>query len=88
MSKDKVLEHLDGLKEEITKLEESDESTRDRLTGLTEEIEDLLEKIEDKPDSSALLQNLQTHVEHFEIEHPKITGVLSQIINTLTSMGI
>ena len=88
MSKDKVRQYLVDLRTEINKLEENDESTKERLNNLTSEIERLLENPDDTKHNLALVQNLQMHTKQFEIEHPSVTSVLNQIMVTLSNMGI
>lgn len=88
MSKDKVRKHLVDLQKEIHRLEVEDESTKERLNKLTSEIEHLLDNPDDTKHNLALVQNLQMHTKQFEIEHPRVTSVLNQIMVTLSNMGI
>lgn len=88
MSKDKVLAYLKELQTEIDGLEECDRSTREHLADLTSQIEYLLANPRDGKKRRALIEQLKTRIRQYETTHPVLTGVLDQIMVTLSSMGI
>ncbi|MCU0848464.1 MAG: DUF4404 family protein [Spirochaetes bacterium] len=88
MSMNKLKKHLEELKSEANKLKAGDNETREKMTVLISEIEHLLENPDDSAHRSLVINNLQDHVENFEIKHPDLTGVLNQIMVMLGNMGI
>ena len=82
MSNDALQKHIEELKAEIQKIESVEQSTT--LNNLVDEVERLAETDE----SQGLLNSLQQSIEHFEVEHPKVTNVLNRISDALSRMGI
>ena len=88
MSKDKLRIQLAELKSEINRLKENDKITSEKLAGLIPEIEHLIANPEDSAHKSAVIKNLESHIESFEIKHPDLTGILNQIMVMLSNIGI
>lgn len=88
MSREKIKELINGLHEEIGKLDPSDKHSKERLDGLVADLEDQLEKTDDDFKSDDIVENLTHLIEKFEIEHPKITAILSKLSMSLSNMGI
>ena len=88
MNKVKLKKHLADLKSETNRLKADDKATREKMTVLISEIEHLLENPDDSAHRSAVINNLQNHIENFEIKHPDLTSILNQIMMMLSSMGI
>ncbi len=88
MSKEEMRRHLDALRTELGAASGGDGVARDRLTRLTDEIERLIDDPETNAGHPTLVEALKAHAERLEVEHPTITGVLNQILETLSSMGI
>jgi hypothetical protein len=76
------------LKAEVASLESTDREARTRLDSLIGDLETRL--AEDVPDAGdeALLDSLRDSVERFEVEHPRATGIINQIMVMLGNMGI
>lgn len=82
MSNDDDLQALvEQLKGEVNALEAGDADARERLQALVAMLElraaegaDLTDQDDD------LLHNLREGVERFEVEHPRATGILNQIM--------
>lgn len=88
MDKEKLGAYLEELKVEIGHLETSDQGAKTRLIKLTGNIEGTLRSSSEASDSNELAENVQSNIEHFEAEHPRITAVLARIVTLLSDMGI
>lgn len=88
MSHDELTELVDRLKAEVASLESTDHEARTRLQSLITDLETRL--AEDDTDSSDddLLDSLRESVDRFEVEHPRATGIINQIMVMLGNMGI
>lgn len=87
MSDDNLHSLIRQLKSEIAALHADDEEARERLQSLVDELERRLEEDEDVEDE-ALMDSLRESVERFEVEHPRATGILNNIMIMLGNMGI
>lgn len=83
-SKRKLDEDLKRLRSE---LENADEATRKRMEALVEKVEQRLAEGEGKA-AQGLLQELEEEIMQFEIEHPRLTAILNDLMVTLSNMGI
>jgi len=88
MDRDKLKNDLEELKAEIINLEDKDPQIVGRLRKIAESIEKALDESSDTSPDDDLIQGLQGNIEHFEAEHPTITGILDRITKALSSMGI
>ncbi len=87
MSKEKISESIELLRSEIANLKVEDTAAKARLDSLVAELESGL--TEPEPASAATLNDsVKELIEHFEVEHPRITGVLNDLMVTLSGMGI
>ncbi len=87
MPEQRIRENLERLRAEISKIEEGDATTRDRLNGLIDDIETEIESDDETRDQS-LPESLQEAITQFETEHPRTTAILNDIMITLSNMGI
>lgn len=87
MPKNKIRELLEQLREELDQLSPKDQTGHDLLENITADINSLLEKSNIQADES-VLQRLQDTIDHFNIEHPKLTLALSEIMSILSNAGI
>jgi hypothetical protein len=87
MSKEKISASIESLRAEIGNLDVEDTAAKARLDGLVVELEKQLREPE-PADASALDESVKELIEHFEVEHPRITGVLNDLMVTLSGMGI
>ncbi len=88
MSKSELHEPLERLRTEIGKLGDEDEAIRQRMKRLVTDLERRLESSEEAEQEAHLVDGLRQNVERFEVEHPRLTAVLNQIMVELSNMGI
>lgn len=87
MSIEKISASLDLLRAEIANLKVDDAASRDRLDALVCELENQL--IEPgRMGAVPVDESVKELIEHFEVEHPRITGILNDLMVTLSGMGI
>lgn len=87
MDESKIRELLEQLRTELANTETVDEKGQALLRRVDEEIHDLLERAEGKPQPS-LVESLRETILHLEATHPALTAALSQALNTLSNAGI
>ena len=88
MTEQQINDALEELRREIEKLDIGDQETKERLADLVESIEQRMTPgvvDEDQPD---LIVEMNEAVTQFEVEHPRITGILNDIMMALSSSGI
>jgi hypothetical protein len=88
MSKQELKDSLGALRRELAELGPEAAAARDRLTALADEMETELEALETPADHASLLDKVQQQVEAFEVEHPRVTNILNDIMVTLSNLGI
>ena len=88
MSRAELQASLERLRAELATLGTEAEDTRTRLTALVDEVERELEQLGETGDHASILDKLQHQVEAFEVEHPRITNILNDIMVTLANLGI
>jgi len=88
MNKDDLKKSLQSLQDELDKLNGSDETVKQRITHLIDEVELQLANPENTDQKDSLIEKLQYSIEQFEVEHPRITGIMNRIMMTLSDMGI
>jgi hypothetical protein len=81
----KLLEQLQG---ELKQTESVDDQGRELLRGLEAEIHQFLERAEDETARPSCLLGLEDTITHFEVTHPDLTRVLSDMLTTLSNAGI
>ena len=80
---------LEKLHEELERTEVTDEASRERLRYLQADIRALRERSGERMESDEpLLERLQESIDHFEISHPQLTMMLSQMMTILSNAGI
>jgi flagellar biosynthesis chaperone FliJ len=82
----KLRELLQQLHDELKQLESVDDDGREMLSHLNADIQQFLDPTRENPES--FLEQLQSAIDHFEVEHPAITAALSQMLNALSNAGI
>ncbi|BCX82453.1 hypothetical protein MIT9_P2039 [Methylomarinovum caldicuralii] len=85
-SKRRLSEGLARLQAELENLE-ADEATRQRLGDLARRVERQLEAGGEESHDS-LLKELEAELLRFEVEHPRLTAILNDIMVALANMGI
>ncbi len=88
MSTSELHEPLERLRTEIKKLGEDDEAIKQRMKGLVADLERKLESSGEDSEHESLVESLRENVERFEVEHPRLTAVLNQVMVSLSNMGI
>ena len=87
MAEIEVSEALFKLRNEIEGLDDSNPDLKARLEGLLDELEDRLEGAEDE-EHLDLVEDMKDAISQFEVEHPRITGVVNDLMVALSNMGI
>jgi predicted transcriptional regulator len=87
MAEKEVSEALFNLRSEIERLDNRNPELKARLEGLMDDLEDRLEATEDE-NHLHLVEDMKEAVSQFEVEHPTLTGVLNELMVTLSNMGI
>jgi uncharacterized protein YpuA (DUF1002 family) len=85
MTEQKINEALGALRKEG---ELDNAEAKDRLTSLVENIEQNLDYTGFGEEHQDLVEDVKDAITHFEVEHPRITGILNDIMMTLSNMGI
>ena len=87
MSQEELQQLLNKLRVELNSLDiNSDEYHK--VNSVIASIENQIEEIEEQQSKSTLKEDLQKYIEKFEVEHPRITGILNDIMVKLGNMGI
>ncbi|MBX9608748.1 MAG: DUF4404 family protein [Gammaproteobacteria bacterium] len=84
MSREHLQDLLDRLRGELAELEDRD--SRPRLEALVADLE--RELAADQAEGAGLTQELKRRVESFEVEHPRVTAILNDVMVTLSNLGI
>lgn len=87
MKNQKIRNLLEQLQGELDRIGPLDEKGHGLLKTITEDINSLLDDSNAQADDS-VLQRLQDTIDHFNIEHPKLTMALSEMMAILSNAGI
>ena len=79
---------LNKLIQELNKLDNVDEETKESIQRLIDSVQSLLSEPENKEQHSQLLGNLKNETIKFEVKHPLISSTLEEIIDILVRFGI
>ena len=71
MSKEKLTEILNNLRQELENTDLKDDEIRNNLNSLVEDLDSRL-KNDDNPDIDDFTEKISHYIEQFEIEHPAI----------------
>ena len=85
MSRAQLEQALQRLRAELDQLDGDVEA---RLRGVIAELEGQIEALDSAQESASMVDNLKRHIEQFEVEHPKVTNILNDVMVTLSNMGI
>lgn len=88
MNKQELIDSLATLQTELEQLDDASTNTKERITELVSEIEQQLENPTSTEPAGSLLDDISKQIELFEVEHPRITGILNRIMIALSDMGI
>ena len=90
MSDENLRKLLEQLHDELEHTESMDEKGDELLRHLNADIRDLLKrsgKVKGESDDS-MLERLQDAIDHFEVTHPTLTTMLSEMMTILSNAGI
>ncbi len=88
MEREELQQSIEGLRSEIRKLGEDDEPIKSRMRGLLADLERQLDENEDYDEPDHLIENARDYIEQFEVEHPRLTGMLNRVMVALSDLGI
>jgi hypothetical protein len=88
MTQDELQKTLADLRAELATLSAHDTTARNHIIHLIETLEQHLNEPINDTSRAALRENVSSTLERFEAEHPRITLILNQIMNTLSGSGI
>lgn len=89
MTEQNLRELLEKLHSELERTEVTDEAGRERLRHLDADIRSLLARSGDAVETDEpMLERLQDSIDHFEMSHPRLTMMLSQMMTILSNAGI
>jgi uncharacterized protein DUF4404 len=83
-------EQIEQLDAEIRSTETVDDTGREILHRLQDDLQDLLSRSgEDAPPPDlSVTGRLRQAMQHFEITHPNLVAMMESVVNTLSEMGI
>jgi phosphoenolpyruvate synthase/pyruvate phosphate dikinase len=82
-----INEAIFNLRREIEGLGDQNPELRIKLEALLNELEDRLEATDDE-NHLHLVENMKETVAQFEVEHPRMTGILNDLMVMLSNLGI
>ncbi|MFC1889504.1 DUF4404 family protein [Thermodesulfobacteriota bacterium] len=90
MEKEQFSEMLKKLHNELENTESVDDSGRELLGVVKDDISKLIDRPDDEElhGSSGLVERLKEAVFHFEDSHPSLASSMRRLVDTLSSMGI
>ena len=84
MSREQLRDLLSRLRAELATLDAGDDGAQMRLRKLLDDIEGQLADNDD----NGLTSELKRRIETFEVEHPRVTAILNDVMVTLSNLGI
>lgn len=88
MSDEKLRKSLARLKKAMEELDESDETSRQKLARVIEDVQRKLNREETSQPEKPLSAQIKDAIVHFEVKHPTITSILNDISMVLSNMGL
>jgi hypothetical protein len=85
MNNEELTQLLEKLHAELDGMENVDEKSRQLLTDLEKDINELLDR---SGQDDTLLERLDEAVDEFEVKYPSLTTMLSEISRILNNAGI
>jgi len=79
---------LRTLRSELATLEVGDDAARQRLDALVGELETALAHPGGGADRASLGEQLRTSILRLEAAHPRLAGVVNEVVQSLGNMGI
>ena len=88
MATNKLDQLLEKVRAEIDNTKQADERGRALLQGLEKDIRGLLDRSEGAAGDAPVVQRLRDAISHFEVTHPTLTAMLSELSTILSNAGI
>jgi chromosome segregation ATPase len=88
MSREQLEHALKRLRSELDDLDQGPGEANAELHALITEVEGQLDSLELGNDDTSVADKVKNYIEQFEIEHPRVTNILNEIMVTLSNMGI
>ena len=90
MNDQELCKLLEQLHSEIEATQSVDEKERALLRDLDGDIQELLErcKAEEVETHPLMIQRLEDAIDYMTVNHPTLTAMLSNILNTLSNAGV
>lgn len=85
---EKLVEILNSLRAEIENLEMDEKDSKARLEKLVADIERRMDRPDGLDQHTNLIEDVKDSVTYFEVSHPTVTGILNDIMMSLSNMGI
>ena len=86
--KQRLQKLLEELHTELGSADALDDQAKEQLRGIAQEIEGAVGPDEDKRLGGEALNQLEEAAVDFEVDHPRLAGILGQITDTLAKLGI
>jgi predicted transcriptional regulator len=87
MEQQKLRDLLENLHRELEQVDSVDETTVAVLSSLREDIRKLVDDKGAVEESEPLVERLNEAIDHFEIEHPKLSMTIQHVLDSLARMG-
>jgi hypothetical protein len=89
-SRPSLREQIERLEAEIRSTETVDDTGREILHRLQDDLQDLLSRSgeETTPPDLSVTGRLRQAMQHFEISHPNLVAMMESVVHTLSEMGI
>jgi hypothetical protein len=84
MNNQELTELLRKLHDELDDIKDVDEKSLQLLRDLEKDIDDVLER----SDQDSVVERIRGAIREFEVTHPSLTAMLSEISNILSNAGI
>ena len=88
MSEKEINQGLAALRQQIDGLATSDSETREKLQGLLNDLEHQVNSLEAGEQQGHLIEDIKGAIAEFEAQHPRLTGILNDIMIALGNLGI
>jgi len=88
MNDQELDELLAKLHKEIEGTESLDEKGQKLLRDLSSDIQELLERTEEKKAAPSMMERMEKSIDYFEVTHPDLTAALSSLFTILSNAGI
>ena len=88
MTDKEIVQALADLRAEIEHLDQADTPTGERLEELVSRLEEQLTSAQLGQHQLHLVDDIKDAITEFEVEHPRLTGILNDIMVALGNLGI